>query len=346
MRLRVAAEEKRRKGEKGKRGGWVENPKSEIRNPKFLIPNSEFSLLLSSPRETPEVEELMAVRQRIIIAIGVGLVGALMACSDGPSTTGVSGTGEPVLPTEAAGWHAVDDGQTYDTESIYSYIDGHAEVYMAYGMVRCLSQRYSGPEGEPDILLDLFEQASPADAFGVFTHDRDGEEVEIGQGGLFRHGWLSFWKGRWFGSVYAEGDSEPSAEAVLALGRAAADSIDEIGEVPALVSVLPADGLDQRSVRFLHTQEILNGVVYLGYENVFRFGPEIDAVVGRYQRPEGTAWLLLVDYPDEATAALAEGGAGEAGVSVRRRGARLAAVLAPEPQAAANGLLADAMGGE
>jgi hypothetical protein len=269
-----------------------------------------------------------------------------MSCSGGGSTSGVSGGGEPALPSEAAGWRAAGDSQTYDTESIYSYIDGHAEVYMAYGMVRCLSQRYTGPEGEPDILLDLFEQASPADAFGVFTHDRDGEEVEIGQGALFRHGWLSFWKGRWFGSVYAEGDTEASAEAVLALGRAAADAIDEIGELPPLIAELPAEGLDQRSVRFLHTQEILNGVVYLGYENVFRFGPEIDAVVGHYRRPDGKAWLLIVDYPDEAAAELAEGGAGEAGVSVRRRGTRLAAVLAPEPQAAAESLLEDAMGGD
>jgi hypothetical protein len=250
------------------------------------------------------------------------------------------------MPTEAAGWRAADDIQVYDTESIYSYIDGHAEVYMAYGMVRCLSRRYTGPEGEPDILLDLFEQASPADAFGVFTHDREGDEVEIGQGALFRNGWLSFWKGRWFGSVYAEGESEASTEAVLAIGRMAADAIEETGGLPALVGELPEDGLDRRSVRFLHTQEILNGVVYLGYENVFRFGPEIDAVVGHYERADGSGWLLLVDYPDEATAALASGGAKEAGVAVRRSGTRVAAVLAPAPQAVVDGLLADAIGND
>jgi len=283
---------------------------------------------------------------RILAVAAINFVGTLMACSDGSTTIDVDGTANPVMPTEVAGWRSVDEGQIYDTESIYSYIDGHAEVYLAYGMVRCLSRRYSGPEGEPDIVLDLFEQASPADAFGVFTHDRDGEEVDIGQGGLFRHGWLSFWKGHWFGSVYAEGESEASIEAVLALGRAAADAINEVGDVPPLVAELPADGLDPGSVRYLHTQEILNGVVYLGYENALRFGPEVDAVVGRYQRPDGGGWLLLVDYPDDASAELAEGGAIEAGIAVRRQGSRLAAVLAPEPQAAGDGLLADAIGGE
>ena len=269
-----------------------------------------------------------------------------MACSGGSKETGTGDAVNPVMPTGVSGWQSIDDGQIYDTESIYSYIDGHAEVYMAYGMVRCLSRRYSGPEGEPDIVLDLFEQGSAADAFGVFTHDRDGEEVEIGQGALFRNGWLSFWQGHWFGSVYAEGESESSKEAVLALGRAAAKAIGEVGEVPPLVAELPLDGLDHRSIRFLHTQEILNGVVYLGYENVLNFGPETDAVVGRYQRPEGGGWLLLVDYPDEGTAEMAEGGANEAGIAVRRQGSRLAAVLAPEPQTAGDGLLADAIGGE
>ena len=276
----------------------------------------------------------------------VPLVVMLMSCSQGPPVGGESGSLHESLPAELGGWRALDEDSVYDTESIYSYIDGHAEVYMAYGMVRCVSRRYSGPEGEPDIVLDLFEQASAADAFGVFTHDRDGEEVDIGQGGLFRHGWLSFWKGHWFGSVYAEGESEASKEAVLALGLAAADTMTEVGEVPALVAELPEDGLDPRSVRFLHTQEILNGVVYLGYENALQFGPEVDAVVGRYQRPEGGGWLLLVDYPDDASAEVAEGGAIEAGIAVRRQGSRLAAVLAPEPKAAGNGLLADAIGGE
>ena len=276
----------------------------------------------------------------------VPLVAMLISCSQGPPGGGESGSLHESLPAEVGGWHALDEDSVYDTESIYSYIDGHAEVYMAYGMVRCVSRRYSGPEGEPDIVLDLFEQASAADAFGVFTHDRDGEEVDIGQGGLFRHGWLSFWKGHWFGSVYAEGESEASKEAVLALGLAAADAMTEVGEVPALVAELPADGLDPRSVRFLHTQEILNGVVYLGYENALQFGPEIDAVVGRYQRPEGAGWLLLVDYPDDAAAELAEGSATEAGIAIRRKGSRLAAVLAPEPQAAGDSLLVDAIGDE
>jgi len=277
-------------------------------------------------------------------AVGALLVGLLMACATEPPPVDRVQRVGAALPAEVAGWRATGDDEIYNTETIFQYIDGHAEVYLAYGMKRCLARRYSGPSGEPDIVLDLFELASSADAYGVFTHDRDGDEVDVGQGALLRTGWLSFWKGRWFGSVYAEGESEPAFDAVIAIARGAADAIVDEGEAPALVSELPADGLDLRSVRFFHTQEILNSVVYLGFENVLQFGPETDAVLGRYERPDGSAWLLLVDYPEVETASWAEGAAAEVGLIVRRDGARLAVVLAPEPASAADSLLSDAMG--
>ena len=71
----------------------------------------------------------------------------------------------------------------------------------------------------------------------------------------------------------------------------------------------------------------------------------MNAVAGRYQWDHGGAWLLLVDYPNEDLAAAAESGAAETGIAVRRQGSRLAVVLAPEPAAAAEGLLENAWGG-
>jgi hypothetical protein len=250
----------------------------------------------------------MSTIWRSVARVGcVAAVMALMACSGGgePPAPAEAQAGLDV-PLEVAGWKATGGHEVYDTESIYEYINGHAEVYLAYGMQRCLSWRYEGPEGEPSIVLDLFRLGSSADAFGVFTHDRDGETVQVGQGALRRPGWLSFWKGPWYGSVYVEGESEAAGEAMMAIAEAAAGAVAEEGQLPQLVAELPAEGLDPGSVRFFHTQEILNSVVYLGFDNVLHFGPEIDAVVGKYELESGEGWLLLVDYPDESAASLGE----------------------------------------
>ena len=268
-----------------------------------------------------------------------------MGCPPNPRQNDALEALRLALPRDVDGWQAVAEDQVFDTESIFSYIDGHAEVYLSFGMKRCLSRRYLGPEGEPDVVLDLFEMDAAENAYGVFTHDRDGEEIGVGQGALLRDGWLSFWQGRWFGSVYAEGESERSSAALIDLAHASVDAISDEGAVPAMVSELPKSGLDKRSVRFFHTQEILNGVVYLGFDNPFVLSLDTNAVLGSYRRDAGTAWLLLVEYPDEATAARAEVGAEEAGIAIRRDGLRLAAVLAPEPVDMVEDLLADAIGG-
>jgi len=76
------------------------------------------------------------------------------------------------LPEKVMDWTKSGEDQIYDDRTIFDYIDGAAEVYRAYGMKRCFSRRYSGPEGSA-MILDIFEMASPQDAFGVFTHDLD-----------------------------------------------------------------------------------------------------------------------------------------------------------------------------
>ena len=143
----------------------------------------------------------------LTVVTSVAIVG--MAACQGGRTAGDRLEGlRAALPDSIDGWTCEDEDAIYDAESIYSYIDGHAEVYLAYGMRRCLARSYRGPAGESGITVDVFEMPTTADAFGVFTHDRDGDPVEIGADGLFRYGWLSFWQGSFFVSVYAEEDTE------------------------------------------------------------------------------------------------------------------------------------------
>jgi hypothetical protein len=208
----------------------------------------------------------------------------------------------PTLPDGAAGWKAVGPPDRYDPQTIFQYIDGHGEVYLAYGMAACDARRYAGPAGEGDVVVDVFEMASPADAFGVFTHSREGEPVDVGQGASFGFGTLSFWKGRHFVSVSAEQESERAGAAVLALGRSVAAAIADTGPPPALVSRLPKAGLDEASLVYLRHPRLLEAHVPVGPDNPLGVGPWAPAVTGRYSVGGGTADLVVVEYADAAAA--------------------------------------------
>ena len=224
---------------------------------------------------------------------GLLVVGTIWGCGQ---ATDSSISIADAIPDEVSGWQACEAVVHYDTETVFDYIDGHAEVYLAYGMRRSLARRYSGPEGEGDIVLDLFELASPEDAFGVFTHDLDGVPVGIGAGSLLRYGWLSFWQGPWFVSVSSEMESDRASQAVLELGGVISQLLPAEGEPPPVVEALPSSGLDAKSVRFLRHPQILNTHIWVDDENLFGLGPETSVALGTYRRDDQEAHLLLINY--------------------------------------------------
>lgn len=176
------------------------------------------------------------------------------------------------LPGRIEAWTVVPEDRSFDDQTIFDCIDGTGEVYRAYNTRSCLSRRYAAP-GQPDMVLDIFDMGSSADAFGVFTHARDGEELRIGQGALYRPGWLSLWKDRFFVSIYGQEQTEAAERAVRGLGAKLADLIPSLGALPLIVSRLPAEGLVPRSVRYLHDPEVLNYHYYVSDENILPICP-------------------------------------------------------------------------
>jgi hypothetical protein len=206
------------------------------------------------------------------------------------------------LPRQMGMWTAEPKDRMYDAETIFRYIDGAGEVYRAYNMRSCLSRRYTSPNA-PAIVLDIFDMGTSEDAFGVFTHDRDGRAVEVGQGALYRPGWLGFWKGRFFISIYIEEETEAAKEAIGELSRVVASLIKEQGPKPGILLKLPSEGLQSRSIRYLHHHTLLNYHFYLADENILNLGQQTDAVLAVYQRFGKRAHLLLVSYPNVEKAA-------------------------------------------
>ncbi|MGD8440516.1 MAG: hypothetical protein PVG53_08260 [Holophagae bacterium] len=289
----------------------------------------------------------MLRRSWFLWTVGVLL---LVGCGAAPEPVEKTVTG-PDWPLQVGGWSAADGPETYDTETIFQYIDGHAEVYLAYGMERCTSLRYVGPGGDGEIIADLFEVASPADAFGVFSHDRAGEPVAIGNDGVYRHGWLSFWQGPWVGSVYSVDGDDGSKDSVLEIGRALAAALPAGGETPALVDRLPTDAVDPQSVCFLRSPQILNAHVFVGSDNPFALGPDVEAVAGRLSDGDGRSSIVLVRYPSEQAAADVEARLRETAsddrpeMLVGRRGDLLAAAVGAVDEARARSLLDVTLGG-
>ena len=206
------------------------------------------------------------------------------------------------LPDKIHGWTVEPEDRFFDSETIFDYINGAGEVYRAYNLKRCLYRRYTTPKGPP-IVLDIFYMGCSEDAFGIFAHDQDGEALDVGQGALYRYGWLSFWKDRFFVSIYTEQETAPAEKAVKGLGKVVASLITTQGPKPRILLHLPPEGLQPNSIRYLHHHIVLNYHFYLSDENILNLRPHTDAVIAGYQRGKKYARILLVVYPNEKNAA-------------------------------------------
>lgn len=210
------------------------------------------------------------------------------------------------LPAETSGWKTGREDQVFTRDNIFDYMDGGGEIYLAYDFQFVFVREYVRDDA-PSIVAEIYQMSSSQDAFGVFTHDTDGDEVDLGQGAIYAAGLLRFWKDRIFVRILADSETPEAKAVVMELGTTIVRAISQDGDRPALVEFLPTEGLKPKSLRYFHTLISLNAHYYLANVNILKLSPETRVVMARYAKDSSEARLLLVEYPTVERAVDAHG---------------------------------------
>ncbi|RPI23350.1 MAG: hypothetical protein EHM70_22625 [Chloroflexota bacterium] len=210
------------------------------------------------------------------------------------------------FPTSGSqtGWTVYENLATYNRDNLFNLVDGQAESFFVYGFEQVTVQRYQ--KEETHLNLEIWQLATPADAFGLFSAGRTGEPASIGVEGNTDPGRrLAFWQNRYFVSLTA--DQQLPDEELWAFGRAVSGALPAGGETPGVVASLPAGNKVERSEIFFHEEMSVQMEVWLGGENLLGLSQQTNAVLARYEFGEQTVRLMLVEYPaaGEANDALA-----------------------------------------
>lgn len=206
------------------------------------------------------------------------------------------------IPDKILDWKASGDDAVYDRETLFDYMNGGAELFLAYDFKRVFARRFAGP-GENEIVLDIYDMDSSEEAFGIFSLDREDEDAGIGQGSTYGFGLLRFWKGRYFVSISALGDEQAAEPAILELGKAVAVLIKQEGTLPALLNALPEKNLKKERTSYFHSNISLNNRFFIASENILDLSSRTNCVFTEYAvDSEDTAYLLLIQYENNAHA--------------------------------------------
>jgi hypothetical protein len=209
---------------------------------------------------------------------------------------------EGIIPDSCGSWHAVSATATYTTKTIFDYLDGGAEIYLAYGMTKALARRFEST-GRPAIEASVFTMKDPGGAFGVFTYERMDEDAGIGQGSEYGAGILRFWQGRSFVFLQAESETPDVHSALLALGTMIAAHLDPPAPLPELATILPQGSLRPRAVRYTLTPTVLQNLEPTLAGDRPGFPPNTPAILGRYGAPQDRSRIIVAALGDDTTAA-------------------------------------------
>ena len=243
------------------------------------------------------------------------------------------------------GWTPSGEVELYDRENIYDLVDGQAESFFAYGFERVAVQDYEDAAGAA-LSVEIWQLATPADAYGLFTASIAGSPVDVGNDGDQDPGRrLLFWQDRY--AVQVRARQELDAAELQRFAESVSTALPAGGGRPELVSRLPSDDLVERSAISFHEEISIQDRLWLGGENLLGLSPETDGVLAQYDANGTMVRLLLVQYPD-ATAASAglaalEGAEISSLVTASARDSLLGAVLGEIDKAAAETLLAKAL---
>jgi hypothetical protein len=154
---------------------------------------------------------------------------------------------EKMLPSTgfSKGWAMNGKSTTYTKETLYTYIDGEAELYMPYGFSTLVSVLYTkqGDSGAA-LVVDIFQMGSIIDAFGIYSYYRnpDAEKISIGGGGFIDESQLMFYKDRYFVRLSASGDN-PEGDVFISCAQAVANKIPGKSAPPDELALLKVPGI-------------------------------------------------------------------------------------------------------
>ncbi len=222
------------------------------------------------------------------------------------------------LPGTVGEWTADGPARRIDASTIFDYMNGAGELYLAYRFGHLDVHRYTSAE-RGEITVELYGMGEADDAYGLMSEDWTGEPWAPGtidvdsRRALYGAGLLRMACGRTYVRALAAQDSPEARDAIEALADAIAADCPP-PTTPAIVEALPRAvpgggaplELQPDRTRFLRSYLVLNNAYYLSPDDALGLARAEGAVYAEY-RPAGgdhttRARAVVVRYVDEGAA--------------------------------------------
>ena len=138
----------------------------------------------------------------------------------------------------------------YPADSLYNYLDGAADEYIAYGIIKVISSEYA--KDDFNCSIDLFDFSDKLGAFGIYAKRRlpTDNYIDLGTESLIGNSYVYYFKDRFFMTVNTYGRGLPELGLLSDLAAAVDSVLPGDGTYPDQIMVFPQKRLVTHSEKF------------------------------------------------------------------------------------------------
>jgi hypothetical protein len=150
------------------------------------------------------------------------------------------------------GWKQVGEIQTFNPGTLYEYINGGADLYLAYDFEELKVAEYQNSQ-KASVTVDVYRHRTPTHAFGVYSQERvpGANFIDVGIQGYQEKHALNFLSGNTYVKITGYDIASEDQTILLAFAKAVAGNLGEKGAFPVLLTAFPGEGKVKNSEKFI-----------------------------------------------------------------------------------------------
>jgi hypothetical protein len=174
---------------------------------------------------------------------------------------------------EMDGWEQDGKPQVFSPRTLYEYINGAADLYLAYEFQDLNVAEYKG-SGKAAVTAEVYRHGDSAQAFGIYSQERlaNARFLDIGAQGYQEPNVLIFVAGPYYVKISGYSTGADDERTMLAFGRKMEGILGGKAALPGILSTFPREGMKKNTEKFVSKEFLGYSYLHSGYTVDYEVG--------------------------------------------------------------------------
>ena len=170
-------------------------------------------------------------------------------------------------------WNFSEEPQDYLPQSLYEYINGAAEIYLAYDFQELIVGQYKRKSSEKSLSVEIYDMGNENNSFGIYSAERfpGNRFIPIGTQGYQEEETLNFIVGKYYIKLLCFDCGEESGSFLKLFSTEIVKRVKDEAKLPPVLGFFPDEGLIQNSEKFFLRNFMGYSFLHNGYLADYRY---------------------------------------------------------------------------